>query len=260
VRGHRDLQIASASSLVCVLVALLVPLETVRLVFAAPLALLLPGYAITTACFARRRLERPQLMVLSLALSLATLALGGLALNYVPGGIRALSWAVLLLLVVLNGCRVAALRRPPRAEPPMFPRPRLGGAGSALLLAGLSAAVAAVALSFATLPAKNAIGYTQLWALPEPGSKGTEIQVGVGSEEQDQASYYLLVRVGDRPLVRRDIHLGPGEAQVIRLRPELPATGGPVPVIATLLRQNSPTRVYRRVKNWLSAPAPSAPR
>lgn len=254
MRGHRDLQIAAAASLLCALVALLAPFEAVRLVFATPLALLLPGYAIVAATFARRRLPWPQFAVLSLALSLATLALGALALNYAPGGIRSLSWAVLLLLVVLNGCRTAALRRSRSSGLPRWPRPRLRRAEAGLLLGGLSAAAAALVLASATVPAKNAIGYTQLWILPEAGSKATEVQVGVASEEQDPAAYYLLVRFGDRRPIQRSLHLKPGETRVFRLGARPPAPGTSVPVVATLLRQNRPKSVYRRVKSWLSAP------
>ena len=54
------------------------------------------------------------MLALSVGLSLAMLALGSLVLNYVPGGIRACSWAVLLVLVVLAASREAALRRRPR--------------------------------------------------------------------------------------------------------------------------------------------------
>lgn len=284
MRGHRDLRAVSAVSLLCALLALLAPWETVAFVFAAPLALILPGYAITAAAFARRRLAWPQFLALTLALSLATLVLGSLVLNYVPGGIRAFSWALLLPLVVLNGCRTAALRRAGEPALPRWPKPRLNRVEAGLLLGSLAAVVAALVLASATLPAKQALGFTQLWILPEAGSLGSEVQIGVTNDEQEAVDYDLRVRIGGRgtarpepavagsekiearllglgqatalaaEIIRRSFHLEPGETRVVRVGPPAAPAGSAVPVVATLLRHNRPLSVYRRVKGWLVAP------
>ncbi|HEX6228423.1 MAG TPA: DUF1616 domain-containing protein, partial [Solirubrobacterales bacterium] len=113
MRGHRDLQLAVIAAAASALVALLVPIEELRLIGALPLTLALPGYAIVAVTFARRPLGQAHVLLLSLALSLITLALGGLVLNYSPGGIRSVSWAVLLFVIVLAASRGAAIRRPP---------------------------------------------------------------------------------------------------------------------------------------------------
>jgi hypothetical protein len=253
MRGHRSLQLAACASLLCAAIALLVPFEPLRLAFAAPLALFLPGYAIAAATFARRRIEGPQFLVICLALSLSVLAIGALVLNYTPGGIRALPWAILLLLVILNGCRIAALRRPPGSTAPKLRLPSFTWVEGGLLLGGGAAAVGALVLAATIVPAREAQGFTQLWALPAPGSNGAAIEVGVESEEQGPASYYLGIRVGESPPVKRvvSLRLDPGESRVVRVSPPPPATGKADPVVATLVRQNEPTRVYRRVKNWL---------
>src|SRR5262249_13936171 len=136
VKGHRDLELATRGAIICALAALILPLEALRVAFAVPLALFLPGYAIAAASFARRPLVGPPLLLLSIAFSFCVLALGALPLNYVPGGVQELSWALLLLLVILNGCRLAALRRPaPRARRarPASWRPRRA---EALLIGG----------------------------------------------------------------------------------------------------------------------------
>lgn len=256
--GHYDLRRVGAAAVVCALGALLIPFETVRLLFAAPLALFLPGYAIAAANFARGSLDRPRFLLVSLVLSLCTLALGGLVLNYMPGGIRPLSWALLLLLVTGAGCRVAARRWPatkwpPRAPGMSSPKP----AATALLLGGLAAVVAALVLSATTVPADDAVGYTELWALPAGGAESREVQVGVGSEEQTTVPYDLLVKLGEQPLVRREFSLAPGETRIVRLRTELSPTGEPIPVTATLLRQNRTDEIYRRVRSWLPPLGPS---
>jgi uncharacterized membrane protein len=252
MRGHGDLRLAAAAALLCALLALLIPVDGIALVFAVPLTLILPGYAIAAAAFARRRLAWPQFLLLSIALSLAVLVLGSLLLNYV-GGIHPLSWAILLVLVVLAACRAAALRRGKVGKGPRWPRPRLRGLEVAMVVAGVAAAAAAIALSSSSVPVDKAIGYTQLWVLPQAGSEGHEVQVGVRSQQQATTAYDLRVRIGRDALVRRSFRLAPGETQLIKLR--APAgSEGTLPVIATLLRHNRPSSVYRRVKGSLVAP------
>jgi hypothetical protein len=255
MRGHRDLRLVAAAAALCALVALLFPSEPVRLVFAAPLALFLPGYAIAAANFARRELDRPRLLLASLVLSLSALVVGALLLNYVPGGIRALSWALLLLAIVLGFGRAAALRRP-RAKAARRRRRRPRPAPVALALGGLgiAAAAAALVLSASTVPADEAVGFTELWVLPQRQAEGGDFQVGVGSEERTAVPYDLLVRVGEGPLLRRSFALDPGQTRVVRLDTGGTPGAAPVPVVATLLRQNQTDEIYRRVKNWIPAP------
>lgn len=256
--AHHDLRRIGAAAVICALGALLIPFEAVRLLFAAPLALFLPGYAIAAACFSRDSLDRPRFLLASLVLSLCTLALGGLVLNYMPGGIRALSWALLLVLVTGAGCWVAARRWPAagrRSRERRIPWPK--PVAAALLLGGFAAAVAAVALSATTMPADDVVGYTELWALPAGGAESSEVQVGVRSQEQTTVPYNLLVEVDRQPLVRREFSLKPGEERIVRLRAEPRRNGTPIPVIATLLRQNRSDEIYRRVRSWLPPTGPS---
>jgi hypothetical protein len=252
MRGQKDLRLVVALSVLCTVLALLIPIDAVALVFAVPLALFLPGYSITAAAFARRDLEWPQFLLFSIALSLAALVLGSLVLNY-AGGIHPLSWAVLLLLVVLGACRSAALRRGNSATAKRWPRVRLRGLQTAMLLGAGAATVAALVLGFSIVPAEDAVGYSQLWVLPEAGSGGSEAQVGVRSQEQASVDFDLRVRVGSDRLVKRSFKLAPGETRLVRLRAP-PGSTRTVPVIATLLRHNRPFSVYRRVKGSLIAP------
>jgi uncharacterized membrane protein len=252
MRGHGDLRLLAWGSLLCAIVALVLPWPAISLVFATPLALFAPGYAIVAAAFARHQLDRPRLLVLSLALSLAVLALGGLFLNYL-GGIHGVTWAILLLLVVAGCCRTAALRRDHPTERLRLRLPKPGGAKLGLALAGLAAVAAALVLASATLPAKSAIGYTELWIVPELESEGSEALVGVKSEEQQTTEYDLGVRIG-KQLVKRSFVLEPGEETSVRVGPPIVPTGFTVPVVATLLLDSDPSYVYRRVESTLTAP------
>lgn len=253
MKGHKDLRLVAALAPLCAVLALLIPFEALSLIFATPLALLLPGYAITAATFAKRELPGPQLFLFSVALSLATLILGSLVLNYL-GGIHPLSWAILLVLVVLVGCWVTAQRRSGAARGPIGPRPRLSGLELALLLGALCATVAAIALANSPRPAERAIGFTQLWVLPRAGSGETEAQVGVRSQQQAPTRYDARIRLGDKRVIRRSFRLDPGETQLINVHAPAGAVGR-LAVIVTLLRHSDPFSVYRRVKGSLLAPA-----
>jgi uncharacterized membrane protein len=260
---HRDLLAAAAAAVLCALVVLYVPLEGVRVVAAAPLCLLLPGYAISAAAFGRRSLRWSQLLLSSVAMSLATLALGSLVLNYVPGGLHTTSWTALLVLVVLGGCALASLRRPsPASDRLRVFRPQVRGVdrrllvGAALAAAGGAAAVGmAVAVSWTPLPAKEAVGYTQLWMLPSGDVMQTRMQIGVVSQEQHPVAYRLKVQVGRRgaPASSRlgsRLVLEPGQRRVFQLKVRRRPSGA-IPVTARLFQGDDPEVAYRRVTGWL---------
>jgi hypothetical protein len=251
MKGQRDLRLLAAVASLCAVLALLIPVDGIALIFALPLALLLPGYAISAAAFARRKLAWPQVLLLSIALSLAVLVLGGLLLNY-AGGIHPLSWAVLLVLVVFAACRVAAVRRDAGGGAPHWPRLSLRRLELAMFGGAIAATAVAVVLASSAVPADDALGYTQLWILPKVGSHGNKAQVGVRSQEQTSVDFDLRIRIGDERLLRRSFRLAPGETRLVRLRAQ--PGSATVPVVATLLRHNRPFEVYRRVKGSLATP------
>jgi uncharacterized membrane protein len=258
MRGNRDLRLVTAAAIACALLALLVPVEALSLVFAAPLAFFLPGYAIVSAVFVRARLVAPVLLTLSIGASLSTLALGALVLNYAPGGVDGVGWAILLAAVTAAACRGAAIRRPATAGKwlPAWQAPAPSQAG--FLAAAAAVAAAALVLALATLPADRAIGYTELWMQPYAAGGKTGVRVGVGSNEQHRTSYELLVRLKKAgPTVERFV-LQPGESRVLRVA-SVPAPGGdPARVTAVLFRPGQSNRPYRRVSGW--TPPARAPR
>jgi uncharacterized membrane protein len=263
MRGHRDLRLVAALTVLCAVLAPLLPVEALSLLFLLPLAFFLPGYALTVAIFARRPIGWPQLLLLSLGLSLSVLALGALLLNYVPGGVGPVSWALLLALVGLNGCRAAALRRPRAPSRPArtWPRPQLTASGAGLLLAALLCAAAALTLSFTTTSAKQADGYTELWLLPPTPRDAVAggARVGVTSQEQKPTAYRLRMRIGGGggELVR-SFSLDSGETKVVKLTPEPSSSSAAAPpVSATLFVARDPGDPYRRVSGWMATPEAS---
>jgi uncharacterized membrane protein len=252
------------AAVACALVATLLPWEAVRLVVALPLAVFLPGYAVAAAAFAPYRLDSQRLAMVTLACGLSVICLGGLLLDPLPGGIRTLTWALLLVLVVIGASRAAALRRTRgrpregrRARSPRGERPRrrnglrvrpVDAACGALALA---AAVAALVIAYTPLPAGDAAGYTALWMLPGHRQVSPTVRVGVISAEQGAEQYRLQVRSGRSQRLRvYRFGLKPGEERRFRVPVELAASGS-TRVAASLYTQSRQDRLYRRVTTWL---------
>jgi hypothetical protein len=255
VSPHRDLRLVALAAVASGGLSLLIPVEALSIVLLAPLAFLLPGYALSAATLVRNRPEWPQTLVFSLGLSLAVLALGALPLNYL-GGVTPGGWTLLLVAVTLAGCAIAARRRgaasggAPRL--PTLSRPSPLAAAAAGL--GALAAAAAVVLAFVPLSATHAIGYTELWLLPDRAAATPTARIGVGNEEKEATSYLLTARFGGgRPAVERAVSLDPGETEVLELPAPPGPAGGPVFVRVDLARAEAPDRVYRQVYGWLPA-------
>jgi hypothetical protein len=256
VRGHRDLRIAVAAAAGCALLALVLPVDVLRLAFAIPLTLFLPGYAIVAATFARRPIDGTRRLLLGVGLSLAVLALGGLLLNY-AGGLRSGTWALLLVAVVAAAARAAALRRPAASAAALsLPLPRIGAPAAGFLVAAALVTVAAFVLAFTPVSAKHAIGYTELWAQPVDGLPTPTARIGIGSDEQEATDYFLRVHFGPNGRTTiRVFKLKPGESRVIRFEDEASATNHAIPVHAALFRAEEPYRAYRRVSAWIAPPS-----
>lgn len=251
MRGHRDLWLVAAGALVAAAIALLVELEAVRLVAAAPLCLVFPGYALASAAFRGRSLSGGRLAVLVLGLSLIVLILSALVLNYAPGGIRDVSWAVILVLVTVGACGWAAAKREPGEAPyAAWSTPRVGPLDYLFLLGAAVAVIAALVISATVYPASEVEGFTRLSMLPD--SSGGAATVGVDSNEQHRRSYLLRMTLAGRPLLVKPVSLGPGDESVLRVRlPRNRAATTPRLLVASLYRASSPDTLYRRVDSWL---------
>lgn len=253
MRGHRDLERVSIAAIVCALVAALVPWEIVRTIAAVPLCLFLPGYAIVAAAFGSRELAPPKRLLLSVAVSLMVLVLATFFLNIFPFGLRTASWAVLLPLVVIAAARWAALSRnaprPERAAGLALPRPAVSSV--ALTTVALLIGVGALVLAQKPLPAKNAVGYTALWILPSSAESEEDVVIGVISNEQDPASYWLEVEMGRREPRIFNFRLEPGEERTFEVTAPIASGRNRVRVVASLYHKDRPDELYRRVSTWL---------
>lgn len=252
MNGCRDLRLVALMTIICALGSLITPLGAVRVVFAAPLAIFLPGYALTLAAFGPRSPRPTELVPLGVGISLAMTALSSVVLNFTPGGIRGLPWAVILVVLVLACCRVAARRARPQSEQRVaiaLPRVTIG---AALALGGcLALSAAALVLAQTTPHADKALGYTELWMVPR-GQTDNVARIGITSQQQYSTAYRLRVRIGGRPAAaEREFSLEPGKSLILGFdhRPSSLA----VPIEARLFLRGRPHTVYRSIHGWLPA-------
>jgi uncharacterized membrane protein len=214
--------------------------QPARAAAAVPLVLVLPGYALASAAFARFRLDPVERVLLTGALSLAAAALVALCLDVTPWGLRRTSWAIALAVVTVAATLVAAARGHGGALPLRAIRPTR--AQAALLCCGAVLAGGAVWLAARPLPASGREGYTALWLLPAPRST-TVVRVGLRSGELRSTAYRLSLRLGNRVVRTWRLRLptsGRWEAQVA-----LPREAG---AVVALLYRGPGDGVYRRAE------------
>jgi len=219
------------------------PWTALRTILVVPLALFLPGYALTRAIFRRRGLALVERIVLALGLSLVTTALASLFLYVTSLGLTVTSWVTALAVVTVAATLVVAAdgsgheheSRPTERRPARRPPLRPIHVAIGLLAAGLT--VAAVALAVTPLPSSSAPGYTSLWLTRD--RRTSALTLGVRSQEHQATRYVLRLRLSGRTTTRR-IALAPGQTWQRQLPPSPRAA-------AALYRVGRP-RVYRSVR------------
>jgi uncharacterized membrane protein len=232
-----------------------------------PIVLVLPGYALTSAIFAKRELEVPERLVFSLGLSLIVVIVGGLVLNLTASGLQPTSWAVLLCGITLGSCGIAMVRlRRQQGKG----RHTLGslGAGSRgftfqqVVLLGLAVMIlcGAVVISLNGAAQQPFRSFTQFWMVPagalspkEAVRQGKDVvRIGMLDMEPTDMSYRIDVRVNGKEVQTwQSIRLNPGDVWERLL--VLPQTGhsDTAKVEALLYRLDAPKKAYRYVELWL---------
>lgn len=251
-RRYIDLAIVSALAAIAVVPILMgVDNAILRLPFALLLTFVLPGYALTAAILERApmNLERS---LLTLGLSLATAILSGLALNGLPWGLRAETWASSLAIITVSASYIAFVRRPATAATPAQPLPRPGIADG--ILFGLAAAVIVGAIVMASSAAAQypSTEVVQLWMLPGDQLDSGAVRVGVSNKTTAPMTYRLQIQqgnsiLGELPAIA--IQAGGAWETVVALSRVQPSAG---PVEAFLYRADAPDVPYRHVLMWLN--------
>lgn len=241
---RRDLALVVALACAALLAAVFGGVPTwVRAPLLVPLVLFLPGYALAANLFAPGSVSSGERIVYAFALSIATTALAGVAVQIVFDLNRD-SWAlVLALLTVTIALRgVLVLESAPRRAIAL-PRAPLFVVASFAIAAVL--VVAAIVSAIGGLrDAQARIRFTGFWLVPAaeviPAPAGRSLIVGLRSHEGRRTRYRLLLRDGNRRIADQTIELRSGQAWEREISlPEQPGRGE---VVATLRRDGTPYR------------------
>ncbi len=222
-------------------------------ILALPLLFVLPGYTLVEAVFHQKLLNSTYRLVLSLALSLALAILGGLLLNVLPGGLQALSWAVLLgLLTTVFSLFAAYVRRRVQVREAQVQGtlPRRRGLNISAYLVALAIIMATLSVLYAVIGVEQQThpGFTQLWMLPaaQTGTSST-VNLGVRSFEDTTVTYRVTVTMNGQ-LVRiwSSVVLKPQQTwnQVVSIQKNGTHS---LYIEAQLYRLDQPQTVYRNV-------------
>ena len=221
---------------------------------AAPLVLVLPGWAVLDAALPRERGAGLERVASAVGLSLALAVLCGLALDR-AGLLTPAGWSVSLggfTLAVWAAGRVARLAAPYPgrvARPPWRMPSRGSWAAAALLVPALALAGAAIWTALQGALAHREYAFTEFWLVPSgPGSA----VLGLRNLETVEAGYAVQIMAGTDVVGRwPPITLGPGETATRTVAVDaLP--GPPRRMEAWLYRSDRPDAVYRKV--WLTTP------
>jgi uncharacterized membrane protein len=256
LRRNADLFVVGGLAVLSAIIVEVVDDVAGRVIFAIPLLLVLPGYALCAAIFARHRLGFAYVALLSLGLSLATLVLGSVLLDASSIALRSESWTLVQLCVLATSVAVAIGRRGSAGPLMALPRVRIRARDLVLLLLGASIAVGAVAFARTPLPAKKVQGYTAFWLLPPRSPHAASLRLGVTSSELQTQSYRVVVTQGQRLLYERGaLRLAPGATWTVTIpSANLPRKNA---VTARLYRSQRPGEIYRSVRLWLASPRAS---
>jgi uncharacterized membrane protein len=216
-----------------------------RAPLAAPLVFVAPGYSVTAALFPRP-LDWADWVLLTPSLAIAVVVLGGLFLNVTPWGLSASSWAVLLFLVTVIACAVAAWRRRRTVAVSLPQAQAYGSLRPRQVLAFTAAALVtgvAIWLARQPVPQQPEQGYALLWALPDPAGQQAGVHVGVQSLQPTLERYDLRIVADGQTLQQLSIDLQPAETWEADISLATPTSGT---VEAQLYRAAAPDVAYRR--------------
>lgn len=239
----RRFVVAVAISLI-LLMLFIVNRSWAQAVLGLVIALVLPGYTITQA-FLPRQLDIPTRIVLSIGVSLAVDALGGLLLNLTPWGLQLVTWSLLLLGISVLFAVIAFLRRTWESPLTLI----FGVRTHEGLLFGAAIVIALVALTIATSPAppQSIEGYTSLWVAPLDSPDQSTIRYGVKSLEVTVLEYSLKIKVDDQVISQSPIiSLNPGDEWEGELAIP-PSQTASTRIGVDLYRLDNPQAVYRQV-------------
>ena len=235
-----DLKLVIVYLFLTVLFLTVPPLDetAIRAILGIPMVLFVPGYVLIAALFpGRNDLEDIERVALSFGLSIATVPLLGLGLNFTPWGIRPapvtsiLVFYSLLLLIIANFRRFAlppeerfyfslkALLAEMREE---FAEPRTGSDRILTIMLVLSILISLATLVYVIQTPKQGERFTEFYILGASGkasdypreiSPGEQVEliVGIVNHEYSDINYTLRVQIKNMTFLERKVRLSHNE-------------------------------------------------
>lgn len=253
-RSHTDLLVVSLLALLAAVIGALSGdgSNVLRASLSLPLVLFLPGYALSAALLPDGRAGLAERILLSLGLSIAIAALGGLLLNFLPSGLTPGSWRWLLLGVTLTAAGYAWWRRQ---------RERIPGPGrlvtqisvrevallsSAALLIGLALGLSALGVGPTAPNARTDSPFTQFWAVPSQSGQQYVVRVGLQNYESESVTYRVTLE-SDGYLVAEWPQVALEDGEAWQVQATMPPTMSGHEVTANAYRAGE-TEPYRQVR------------
>jgi hypothetical protein len=210
---------------------------------AAPLLLVCPGYALSCALRDGEGTDRLEVAVRTVALSFASAALGGLALNVVGVRLDPRSWATLMLAItVAAGC--VGIRR---LDQPATARSRTRFGGRIAVVVGLAITAVLVVAAFVAYDSQRTLdrrhSATELSATVDHAAPHS-LKILVGNSQAAAQRYRVLI-TGARARVDIPLTLRPGQVRNLVVRQARWSPRRPVTV--ALVRAAQPGEPYRSV-------------
>ncbi len=171
------------------------------LIFGLPLALFLPGYALTTAFLPAAMQSQPNRILYSMGLSLTVTILDGLLLNLTPAGFQPYSWAITLGAIAFFAALVGLARRWRESSEGYLQRLprgayRLTFSNLVVLMAAVTVLVGAYMVTRTSALHQEYPGFTQLWLLRAGSTDQKSVLVGVRNMEDAPVDYRVELTVG----------------------------------------------------------------
>lgn len=231
---------------------------TLRVLTGIPLALLLPGYALSLLLLPGKESRGMPLLrraMWTVGGSLVVTVLGGLVLNVTPIGLSRPGWTILLTAVTVAaaaGTAVDRRRRPIRPTPRAAPWRAVTVRTASYGLGAVVATTAAVWLAYAGAAAQAQPDFTQLWLVPTQAGTAT---VGVRNDNPGTEQFALNLTSGTQAPVNWLFTLRAGQSWQL----DVPVTTGQ-PLQATLSRPGQAGApqvvVLRPLPSSTTTPAP----
>jgi uncharacterized membrane protein len=225
-----------------------------RPVVGLPMVVAVPGYAIAAAVWPRTGLRPAERFTLSLGISLALAAVGGLVLYWTAAGLRPVPWALLLGVPTLVAAATAWVRRArlaPPAEAPRAARRPLAVPVAVMLGAAAVLTMGAVGIAVAGASQQRE-AFSELWMVPDstsaPDSTSDQLTVGLRSMELQPTHFRVQVRAGDTVAFDApDIVLANGQTWQTSLTVASNQSAS-ASIEAVVYRADAPDTPYRRVQ------------